>query len=216
MINHPNLVAYYPMENNANDASSQSNNCTVSGATLTDGKIGRCYSFSSSFLSTDDTPGILNEKTVNTPFTIAVWARKTDSNAASIFSSQITNTADGQGIQIGYSGGYMFRISDGSNRRQVNEDGSSTLNNWHHVAITYDGSNTQAGMKIYIDGKEATTNSTDQSVGTISNSGKSYIGMRLGVGIPFNGQIDEAYIFDKVLSVFDIRRIMIGLHPVSI
>jgi len=216
MIIHPNLVAYYPMEGNANDASGSGNNCTVSGATLTTGKVGRCYNFNSDFLSTNEEPGILNTKTVNDAFSLSAWVRKTDSNAASIISSQNQNSADARGIQIGYSNGYMFRISDGSNRRQINEDGTSTLNNWHNVTVTYDGSNTQAGMKIYIDGVDTTTNSTDQTVGAISNSSKTYIGMRLGVGIPFNGQIDEVCIFDKVLPPSDVKRLMLGMHPVSI
>lgn len=71
---------------------------------------------------------------------------------------------------------------------------------WMHVAVTNDGSQSARGMKIFIDGKPAATRIL---FNTNSNTGGASRGqLRLGggvVGKGFRGQVDDLRIYDRTL-----------------
>jgi len=76
-----------------------------------------------------------------------------------------------------------------------------TLNNWHHVAVSYDGSRQASGLRIYVDGKlqpvEITTN--NMLTGTLQTEQPFRIGYRTS-SAGFQGRIDEVQIFAAELS----------------
>lgn len=76
-----------------------------------------------------------------------------------------------------------------------------SLNEWHHVAITYDGSRRATGVKVYVDGQPreldvTTNNSLD---GTLKTDKPFHIGQR-HASASFQGRIDDVQIYSVPLT----------------
>ncbi|MCL5097793.1 MAG: LamG domain-containing protein, partial [Candidatus Omnitrophica bacterium] len=82
---------------------------------------------------------------------------------------------------------------------------------WHHVAFTYDGSGSAAGVRIYVDGEDATGNADDSNFvdtlsGAILSDASMTIGSRdNGSAHFFTGAIREAAVWDTTLTPENIR-----------
>jgi hypothetical protein len=81
-----------------------------------------------------------------------------------------------------------------------------SLNALHHVAFTYDGSKTAAGVKIYIDGVLAAASAIhDALTGSIVSTQNVFIGARMDGTIPLiNGTIQAVRIYNRALTATDI------------
>ncbi|MCI0619669.1 LamG domain-containing protein [Candidatus Wolfebacteria bacterium] len=78
--------------------------------------------------------------------------------------------------------------------------GSYNLNDWIHVAVTWDGSD----ARFYLDGDLKDTRPFAYSPAEVS--GRNFgIGRRIGGGAPFNGLIDEVRVYERVLSDSEIE-----------
>ena len=76
-----------------------------------------------------------------------------------------------------------------------------SINAWHHVLVTYDGSRKGAGVKIYVDGKLEPTDITNDTLkDTLRTEKPLHIGRR-GASLPFKGKLDDLQIFGLELSV---------------
>lgn len=85
---------------------------------------------------------------------------------------------------------------------RVSANVATNDNAWHHVVMTYDGSETAAGVAFYVDGAVAAlTVTTDALTGTIQTTDPLAIGIRpADSGGPWVGNIDCVTIYDKVLT----------------
>ncbi|HEY1122174.1 MAG TPA: LamG-like jellyroll fold domain-containing protein, partial [Haloferula sp.] len=74
---------------------------------------------------------------------------------------------------------------------------------WHHLAFTYDGSSTAAGVIIYIDGVAVpTTTGIDTLGSSIANGTEAELNLgsrNNGAACNFTGELDEVAIFDHAL-----------------
>ena len=84
-------------------------------------------------------------------------------------------------------------ISGGDGAVAADSGYTISLNEWHHIAGTYDGSL----MSVYVDGNLIATQAADFQIGT--NDMPLSIGGRLGVN-SFNGFIDEVQIYNRSLT----------------
>jgi len=110
----------------------------------------------------------------------------------------------GYWVDIENSDQYTFHIGDGSTYANVSSgEGTLTLDQWQHVAATWDGTT----MRIYVDGEEK--NSVPYTAGLKDNPGAFSIGgivrwsgaaSRSTEGQYYNGLIDEVRISDAALS----------------
>ncbi len=86
-----------------------------------------------------------------------------------------------------------------------------SLNEWHHVAVTYDGSRQASGVKIYVDGHprsvDVTTNNTLS--GTLHTDKSFHIGQRHS-SAPFLGGLDEVQLFARELTSDDVIQLASG------
>ena len=77
-------------------------------------------------------------------------------------------------------------------------------NQWVHVTVTYDGSETAAGVKVYYDGKPQATNvESDRLSGSI----RSDVAFRLGQrsrGEPFTGGLRDLRVYRRALSTSEV------------
>jgi hypothetical protein len=89
------------------------------------------------------------------------------------------------------------------------------LNEWHHIAIVYDGDGAGSGVgTIYIDGVAEATTAQD-GIGTLPNNTNS-LELAADQAFPgrnFDGWIDEVRIYESVLSTAQVGVVMNETHP---
>ncbi|MDA0765815.1 MAG: LamG domain-containing protein [Verrucomicrobia bacterium] len=144
---------------------------------------------------------------ITNTFTLAAWIYDTGSNYGHVFTAG-DGGAGGRAWLLqtsAYGGDSAYFWSGGGNTEFNHSLGFiPPLNSWHHIAVTYDGSQ----MKSYLDGVQigvtATINSALDTWGTLRLGGYSVYGSGL------EGRIDDAVIFN---TVEDVTTIMDGTHP---
>ena len=145
------------------------------------------------------------------PMTYEAWIKTTtDGNQSIIEKKENAAPFRGYGMLTG-SGGFIFfqMISTFSSStlevRSINDLNYSD-GNWHHVAITYDGSSAPSGVTIYFDGLSVSTTTTINTLSTtISTTANFYIGSRNAGGQFFNGTIDEVRLWTVERTASEIK-----------
>jgi hypothetical protein len=203
------LVAYYPFDGNASDQSGHDHNTTVHGAFLSADRHGaphKAYSFD----GVDDYMLVKDEAALRSSYlSIACWACPASFGIQMILGK--TNYGNAQGEQYGLSLTELTptlaikRNSGGAlgvGWNQVNASSPIPLNQWTHLAATWNGT----ALKMYLDGRLHKQN-TEVPVGPIDNlaGGNLQIG-RWWSGFPeqYLGKIDEIRIYDRALSAAEV------------
>tara|TARA_B100000900_G_scaffold397006_1_gene396882 strand:+ start:12 stop:1187 length:1176 start_codon:yes stop_codon:yes gene_type:complete len=148
-------------------------------------------------------------------WSISAWCKATTRvTALGLFGN--TSSATGIRLQTSNPGpgkiGFDFSmVGDGTfsgYQLTVGQDVSWTASTWYHVVITYDGSETAAGLKMYINNNASTSGSPDWSHSSNTNStlGLS-IGVRKSGNLGWDGLIDEFAIFDYALTSQQVQEI---------
>ena len=134
--------------------------------------------------------------TGNNPRTIEAWAYTESFNRGGIFQTGITGTNLRD---------FSFRTNETDNNWRVQLYGNDmdvylpgSLNSWHHYCLTYDGTT----VKFYYDGKLKAAGERSLNTG----SGDIYFGK--WKDDYFDGRIDEVRIWDKALTITEIRKRM--------
>ena len=154
------LVGYWPFCGNANDASGNSNNGTVNGATLTTDRFGN----SNSAYSFDGVSNIsLNNLSLSNviKYSYTGWFKKastTINQGANIIS--MSNPCNGPGgLRVGIGGNNQFcfgaEFQSCSSVWQYSQNQNYSDNTWHFFAAVYDGNIGQiqsSELILYIDG----------------------------------------------------------------
>ena len=165
-----------------------------------------------------------DSETDDSAFSVSVWAKIDPSlNPATTQPGYLFSFGDGSGMDYGLvlegttgSEYVNFKLRKNSNgafiqtRHQVGVWSEYMV--WTHYVVTYDGSETAAGIKIYIDGTEVSvlTGGAGSYTGMRSNSNELHIGTIVGSSTRFDGFISELAFFDKVLSTTEIQAIYEG------
>ena len=90
---------------------------------------------------------------------------------------------------------------------QVETEQAISLNQWHHVAVTYSGSRWAEGVKIYIDGQEAKQKILFDDLNALAGLMKREplrIGGGGGFATRFHGNIDEVRVYNRALSADEV------------
>ena len=116
--------------------------------------------------------------------------------AGSVIVKDQGSNSSGYMIRCGGNGIINFNIGNGS-WHEINTSANAVLlNQWHHVASTYDGTN----MKIYVDGELKAQSNLSFTIGN-ANISNLLIGESPGFpGRVFNGKIDEVRIWNVARS----------------
>lgn len=195
------LAAWYPAQNNTNDAVAGNNGTLQGGATYADGFVGRAFIFNGTTAY------------VEAPSTPANQPTAAGTQDAWVFFHQ-TPSAAGHHMEIIGAGGlntdfdlvafsddkFYFYIAAGTHVASTTVVQTGV---WYHVAGTWDST----GLRIYVNGVlENTTAVSNLTRGAnnlpIQIGGSATFGGRL-----FNGLIDEAHIFDRALSALEVEDI---------
>lgn len=148
---------------------------------------------------------------------------------------RIINYATNNGIFTKYSGAndntseYMFYVRTNGRLALIMLNRGTGTNNYllvetiatiptvavQYVVVTYDGSGTAAGIKLYVNNVLQSTNNA--SSGTYLSMGNTAITPVIGAsalgGIKFVGTIDELYIFNAALTATQVATLQTNYYP---
>ena len=156
------------------------------------------------------------------PFSAALWIRARQLSAReSLFSR-------GGGADDAASLGYEFLLMDGKPTASVihywpgNAIRAQAIEpiepgQWHHLAVTYDGSSRAGGFRIYVDGRSVETsivrdNLTRQITEWSGDRQNLVLGQRYRDRGFVGGQMDEFRMFDRELTAAEVKELYDGSH----
>ncbi|HEX9048119.1 MAG TPA: LamG-like jellyroll fold domain-containing protein, partial [Verrucomicrobiae bacterium] len=116
--------------------------------------------------------------------------------------------------QNGNNGKVRFAIttSGSGNEQQINSSSTLSLNTWHHVAVTINGS---VGV-LYVDGVAVGTNSSmTLNPTSLGNTTQNYIGKSQFSDPYLNGQVDEFRIYSSALTAGEVATLITPLAAPS-
>jgi Concanavalin A-like lectin/glucanases superfamily/Immunoglobulin domain len=200
------LVAYYPFNGDANDASGNGNNGTVIGASLTQdryGNLNQAYSFNgvNNYISFT---GVPTTQTDN--WSIIAWV-----NPASFSQAEIAvgmgydDGASGNGYSLGININKLYPVFGGIEDIDAGFMFPAT-NQWYQIAMLRNSGTTS----FYVNGVSTPNSNTDTPhIPTAFRIG-SNIGYRF-----FNGAIDDVRIYNRALSSNEIAQLYFSTNETA-
>jgi hypothetical protein len=153
-------------------------------------------------------------------FTIDFWLRDNRRNSLPIVIFQRT-----AGTDVGYNG-FDMMLADGilearfyrvwpGNAIGVRAATPVAVNQWEHIALSYDGSSKAAGLQLFLNGRKLATITTRDKMQkkaslNVGHSGPLTFGERFRDRGFKDGEIDELRIFDRSLTALEIRNLHDG------
>jgi trimeric autotransporter adhesin len=204
-----NIVGYWKLDEAAGNGSAADsssvgiNTGTVYGGVTQGvaGELSQAASFNGSTSGYIDLGTAFNfERT--TAFSVSFWANTTSGNA--ILSNLTTGSAlTGWEIDGNLTFFLISNWNGGTGPTLQVSPTSAVFNNgtWQHAVITYDGSSSASGVKIYINGSsQAVTVSRNSLNATIVSSMHLFMGARNDGSLAMGGSIDDVSIWNTALS----------------
>lgn len=136
-----------------------------------------------------------------TPFSISTWVKSVWSRDQVVCGKRIvTGAFTGYTVFANSLGGMRFVLRGTAPNNGIIVEANAPANNvWTHICVTYDGSQSSAGAKIYYNGVQQNTISVENSLSTsIATNGDFEIG-RAGTA-PFLGNIGITRVWNVELS----------------
>ena len=211
----PHLVAYYPFDGDADDASGNDNHGRGSGTiNYVDGKFGKALELNrGAYIEMEATNSLHGDLFKVNPFTLSTWIYP---NPETVYGhvwrgNPLDNAGHHTLFIIGDGGGISWRADINGKWTILCETrpGIVKANEWIHVAVTNDGDS----FRIYANGENVAKTNFHQTDG----GNKVYsIGSRFPNAETFKGWIDDYAIFTSALSEVEIKRIIeVGVKQFS-
>ena len=160
-----------------------------------------------------------------TPFSVTTWVKGDSANNDSTLVGKMLqgNGYTGWELHVGSPSGAgrlnVWLINNyGANYIEVQSPTLVLDSAWHHVGFTSDGSGRAAGVRIYVDGVDATgVISADSLTGTLRNTVELDLGTRQnGANHNFTGALAEAAVWNTCLTAANLLNIFRnGIPPPS-
>ena len=152
------------------------------------------------------------------PFSLSLWIKTPDfkDRAVIIHRSMAWTDAGSRGYQLLIEDG---KLSAGlihfwpGNAIGIRAHEPVPLNQWAHVAITYDGSSRAGGLALYVDGRRAACDVIrDHLTKNITGGGNDHltVGQRFRDRGFKNGLVDEIKVFDRALTPLEVAQLCDG------
>jgi formylglycine-generating enzyme required for sulfatase activity len=202
------LIAWYPLNGNANDASGNGNNGTAYHASYTSNQLGQ-QNAAFNFNGTNSRIAVPDSSVFILTNSLTLAAFIKPGQTQNQYESQIIFRGDGglapYSIEMRGNGTVAFMLESDTNN-PIALQAPITSNQWHQVAGTLDGNSGQ--MKLYIDGAVvASTITAIRPFGVLTGANP---GLGIGdlqsaypVGI-FTGAIADVRIYNRALADSDI------------
>jgi len=198
------LVAYYPFNGNANDASGNGNNGTVNGATLTsdrNGNANSAYKFdqANTIQNIKTNIALINSPYSNSEYSYVFWLKSNNSTRGRVFQHVGSNSKNFDFVRSEVSkpsNSYAFWHYDVG----VQSVSPDTLKNlqWYQIAIIINSNNTVSVFRngtIWFSSNYAFPKPNDGNI-TWGSQGNSFFG--------FDGILDDILVYKRALSQSEI------------
>ncbi len=219
------LTAHYELDGSLSDISGRyQHGHTVKGdPTFGAGQVGRSISFDG---ETEVSFGNVGAFDRGDAFSLAVWLRG-GSNVPITLLHKIENPETRRGYEMFFDDVSLIGIQKYAahltirvisrwpdSAIQIRTKNRLAFGQWHHIALTYDGSGKAAGLMLYVNGKLYDTEVLQDNLsGSIQTSAELEVGNRQ-IGKPFSGQLDDLRFYNRALSTGEIERLAIH-YPVQ-
>jgi hypothetical protein len=222
-IDTTGLVAHYEMDGSFSDISGRyQHGRTVKGdPTFDDGPIGKAASFDGDTEVSFANVGAFDRTDA---FSMVLWLKGRGNLPMSVF-QKLDDPQHRRGYEWRFDDVVLVGIqkyaahltislsADPANAIRIRTKDRLRLGEWYHVALTYDGSGTAAGLRLYVDGKRY---DTEIQQDTLTSSFATSAPLRLGskpMGKAFYGAIDDLRLYSKVLAEDQIEDLAIHYRP---
>lgn len=204
-----NIVAYYKLDEasgNALDASGNGNTLTNANVTFAAGKINNGAVFNSTTDSLSTASSSPFNFTGATPFSVQAWVNPNTVNNNGYIACHLKATANYEGWTFQYdsTGNAFLNIGQdnaGTNALYMKMNTNAITTGWQHLLVTYDGTKTPAGVKIYRNGSSQSLNTVfNNFTGTASYAGTFQLGSREGNSLNSNQSLDEVAVWSREVS----------------
>jgi len=202
-------------ENNgtvASDSCGAINGTTVGNPNWVAGKLNNCIQSisSSQYLKFGNIAEF--ERTDN--FSIAFWVKTVDTGKYLFAKRDGSPNYRGYYATITSLGKIQFGLSNILNSNELSVKGNITINDnlWHYITITYSGTSSLSGIKIYVDNVLDTNNVISNTLtSSILNLAEFNIGARTNdASLTLLGYIDEFALFNRSLTAEEVSRFYSG------
>jgi hypothetical protein len=146
-------------------------------------------------------------------FSLAAWIQPTSNEPATVL-SKIDDANSFRGYDVIMEGGkvasHIVHHWPDSGFKVITKEPLS-LNEWHHVVVTYDGARKAAGVKVFVDGQPRTLDITTNNMlgGTLKTDKPFHIGKR-NASAPFKGRIDDVQLYAVELTAEEVTSLAAG------
>ena len=195
------LVSRFALNGTATDSGNKESQSKLEGhSKFQAGVFGKAATFDGSSYVKAGTHG---DFTYFDPFSISVWIRPTKPSGTIV--SRMKMEPRGRGYYLHLEDGRLqanlvVRWLDDSLRVETTE--RVKLNEWTHIAMTYDGSRVPGGVKIYINGDAVELKVNQDFINQTFS--QADLPIRVGAGHSnFTGDIDESRIYERPLTAKD-------------
>ncbi len=198
------LVAYYPFTSNLNDFSENGNHLSLSTGVTTyvNDRFGQTISALNMNGSTHfEKTSPVGIPAGNSSRTNCAWAKTDSASGQNIVSYGVATTDNANGIFVNGANVLNYALAD-----DLFGEHNNMLNRWVHICGTYDGTT----ASIYFNGMLVA--SSPKPLWSTSVSTVLRIGTRVDVLEHFSGILDDIRIYNRVLSLNEIRA-MSGYYP---
>ncbi|MHA1288232.1 MAG: LamG domain-containing protein, partial [Candidatus Thorarchaeota archaeon] len=231
-----NLVAHYKFNDNNSDGiqvrdeTGNNNGQLINGADL---NVVSFFDDNALFLdgvddhvdiADDDVFSFTDGNGNDLPFSISAWVYPTFTTQGEIVSKYNTSGNHREWVFSIMSNQSLrtalVKYNDYGTRIGVRTaTGTIILNKWQHVAMTYDGSESSSGLKLFINGVEfsTTTDNSGSYAGMTNRDAPVSIGVSSISSYPFGGYIEELKIYDRAITLEEVQTLYTqGLNDLNV
>lgn len=210
-VDRDGLTAHYELDGNFSDISGRyQHGRTVTGEPTFDvGRVGRGASFDG---ETEVDFGSVAGFDLGNQFSLAVWLRGRGNQGVAMF-QKVQGATERRGLEMHTEDVALAGIQKWATRLRVTlasdapDDAIRVRTrerlphgDWHHIAVTYDGSSKAAGLRIYVNGELAEVEVLhDRLAGPIRTEAPLRLGSA-SLGQPYAGQIDDLRLYERALA----------------
>jgi hypothetical protein len=203
------LVSWWPAEGNANDIIGPNNGTIQGGVTFVAGKIGQAFEFDGTTgdvaIPTSTTLDVTTGQTVAFWIKVAAWPAQ-----LTLITEKWDSTGENKHTYITPTGNIGFNNVNASAANLVSAT-ALTLNTWHHVAVTYDGTNEDVYIDGSFDASEGAAGAVGNGTGPLSFAHNAPLAAANSTyNTYFAGDLDEIRWYSRALSGAEISLLASG------
>lgn len=198
-----NLVTYYKLESDVTDSIGTQNGTIIGSPTFVTGKVGNAVNFindaANNYLNLPDNNAFsfTSGGGVDLPFSISLWFNVTAFSSFNFLVNKQSATGFEWQLLLNGSTNILFsKFTNTSISQGVIRSSSISLNTWHHLVVTDNGSKTNAGMKVYLNGVLGSNTNSNSGVytGMANTTSPVFVGNfgnSIGTANKHKGLLDE-------------------------